>query len=259
MKKIYVIAIYALASIVLHAAGLAGAGLVGMSWQQEQAAGAAPANLPEGPQQEYVMLHLTAVVAEAAPVEAAPAETAPAETAPAEAAPAETAAADPVMPATPAVTSSPGPPETELPRVDRTFSVTPPDPRPARAPSAQAKPARPAAAQPRGKMSARTGGTPAFPGAGGQSMQRHAAVTNAPKPAYPPAARRQKLEGTVVVRIAVSAAGRAEGVWVEKSSGHAILDEAALGAARSTRFSPAQRNGTATADQVRRPYTFRLK
>jgi periplasmic protein TonB len=59
---------------------------------------------------------------------------------------------------------------------------------------------------------------------------------NAP-PRYPLLARRKGWEGTVVIEIHVSGSGRVEQARVEKSSGYAILDGAALGAIRSWRIA----------------------
>jgi len=49
---------------------------------------------------------------------------------------------------------------------------------------------------------------------------------------YPPEAVRRGLEGEVVVMLELDAAGRIVGASVASGSGHAILDEAALAAAR---------------------------
>ena len=49
---------------------------------------------------------------------------------------------------------------------------------------------------------------------------------------YPPEAVRRGLEGEVVVMLELDAAGRIVGASVASGSGHAILDEAALRAAR---------------------------
>lgn len=58
-------------------------------------------------------------------------------------------------------------------------------------------------------------------------------------PRYPPVAVRQGLEGQVVVRIRVSPEGRADATLVIKSSGHPMLDDAALEAVDRWQFDPA--------------------
>jgi protein TonB len=47
-------------------------------------------------------------------------------------------------------------------------------------------------------------------------------------PIYPPPAQRARIEGTVVLRLRVARTGRITNVEVVQSSGHAILDEAAV-------------------------------
>jgi protein TonB len=79
---------------------------------------------------------------------------------------------------------------------------------------------------------------------------------NAP-PRYPLIARRKGWEGTVVIELLVSDSGWVEEVRVEKSSGHALLDDAALGAVRNWRIAPNGRPDAATF-KFRVPVTFKL-
>lgn len=79
-----------------------------------------------------------------------------------------------------------------------------------------------------------------------------------PPPAYPRLARRRALEGTVWLLLEVAADGQPVAVRLEESSGHGILDDAALAAARGWRLAPATRNGAAEAGALRVPVTFRL-
>jgi protein TonB len=66
----------------------------------------------------------------------------------------------------------------------------------------------------------------------------------APPPPYPGAALRRKLTGTVKLRIHVDAAGLPLEVSVEESSGHELLDQAAVKTVRTRwRFVPALRDG----------------
>jgi protein TonB len=55
---------------------------------------------------------------------------------------------------------------------------------------------------------------------------------------YPVAARRRGLTGTVHLEIAIDATGRLSDVLLVRSSSHALLDDAALQAARSLRRVP---------------------
>lgn len=78
-------------------------------------------------------------------------------------------------------------------------------------------------------------------------------------PAYPFAARRRGIEGTVMLQIEVLPSGEAGRVEIAKSSGDESLDEAARDAAKLWRFSPAKKAGKPAADSVRVPYRFILQ
>lgn len=80
-----------------------------------------------------------------------------------------------------------------------------------------------------------------------------------PPPAYPSVARQRRLEGQVILRVQVTPAGRAGGVSVRRSSGHAVLDRAALAAVRGWRFKPALKDGVAVRARIDVPVTFRLR
>jgi len=79
-----------------------------------------------------------------------------------------------------------------------------------------------------------------------------------PQPSYPAMARRLGIEGLVLVRVRVSAAGIPEDVSVAQSSKNSALDEEALRAVRESRFEPARRGDTAVAHVVEVPIRFRL-
>lgn len=85
-----------------------------------------------------------------------------------------------------------------------------------------------------------------------------AAYLNNPRPAYPLAARRRGDQGTVYVRVLVTADGLAGNVALEKSSGHPSLDEAALSAVKSWRFVPARQGGQAVESPYVVPVVFKL-
>ena len=86
-----------------------------------------------------------------------------------------------------------------------------------------------------------------------------AASLNNPRPAYPLLAIRQGAQGQVLLLAEVLAEGRAGRIELEKSSGHALLDAAAMNAVRAWRFSPARKNGLLTVQTVRIPIHFNLK
>lgn len=85
------------------------------------------------------------------------------------------------------------------------------------------------------------------------------AATDAPRPPYPRAARQRGLQGVVMVRVAVSADGLPTEVFIKESSGHPMLDEAAVEAVRRWRFSPARSAGRAVAAAVEIPVRFALE
>jgi len=80
-----------------------------------------------------------------------------------------------------------------------------------------------------------------------------------PKPVYPSASRRLSEQGRVLLRVYVSADGRAEKVEVKTSSGFPRLDQSAEEAVSRWRFVPARRGDQAVAAWVQVPITFQLE
>lgn len=76
-------------------------------------------------------------------------------------------------------------------------------------------------------------------------------------PRYPAGLAKAGVEGMVILRVNVSAEGRATGVEVHQSSGHASLDEAAMARVREWRFAPAMKDGAPAAGEVLVPVEFR--
>lgn len=79
-----------------------------------------------------------------------------------------------------------------------------------------------------------------------------------PAPAYPTQSRRHRQEGAVLLGVEVSSDGRATRVEVEVSSGHSLLDEAALKAVRRWRFEPARLGDRPVDSRVQVPIRFQL-
>lgn len=77
-------------------------------------------------------------------------------------------------------------------------------------------------------------------------------------PIYPEQALKEGSTGVVVLVVDLKADGAVVGVRVDKSSGHAELDQAAMDAAVKWRFQPAMEAGRGVASQVRVPVEFRL-
>ena len=76
---------------------------------------------------------------------------------------------------------------------------------------------------------------------------------------YPSRARERGQEGKLEVSVSVSAVGKVTKVVLLSSSGHVLLDKAALKAVKRWRFKPAIHHGQAVAATVVVPYEFRLQ
>ena len=85
----------------------------------------------------------------------------------------------------------------------------------------------------------------------------YAGYLHNPAPDYPPAAQKRGLEGKVVLKVHVLASGQPDNVTVAKSSGHQILDEAALKAVTQWAFAPAHCGQTPIDGWVQVPLTFK--
>ncbi|MGZ8184461.1 MAG: energy transducer TonB [Methylobacter sp.] len=79
-----------------------------------------------------------------------------------------------------------------------------------------------------------------------------------PKPKYPGIATSRGWEGTVQLMVKVSAEGDSEEVTVQRSSGHDVLDEAAVEAVERWKFIPAKRGDTPVSSSVIVPINFIL-
>ncbi|MEW6591746.1 MAG: energy transducer TonB, partial [Pseudomonadota bacterium] len=80
-----------------------------------------------------------------------------------------------------------------------------------------------------------------------------------PKPPYPSISRRMGEEGEVRLRVQVDAAGNAQQVEIERSSGYPRLDQAALDTVKRWRFVPARQGEQAVAAAVIVPIQFTLR
>lgn len=79
------------------------------------------------------------------------------------------------------------------------------------------------------------------------------------EPEYPALARRRWQEGTVVLEALVTPEGTVGGLLVHQSSGHSLLDEAALKGVKGWRFVPGRRGTTPVAMKVLVPVRFGLR
>jgi periplasmic protein TonB len=80
-----------------------------------------------------------------------------------------------------------------------------------------------------------------------------------PPPEYPPAARRRGYAGTVMMEVFVDREGKVRDLRLVQSSGHAMLDRAAMRAVKGWMFEPARQGEEKVDMWVKVPLTFRLK
>jgi len=69
---------------------------------------------------------------------------------------------------------------------------------------------------------------------------------------------RLRETGTVMLKVQVSPSGQAESVAVNRSSGYARLDQAAINAVKRWRFIPAKQDNQPIAAWVLVPLVFKL-
>jgi protein TonB len=85
-----------------------------------------------------------------------------------------------------------------------------------------------------------------------------ASYLNNPRPAYPFAARRMGLQGKVVLNVEVLAEGLCGQANVHQSSGHEMLDNAALQTVKTWKFVPARHGGQTVTKWFKIPIQFSL-
>jgi len=165
----------------------------------------------------------------------------------------ETAAVSPTMPATPEV-EPPKPREEKAPEAERVEDSMPPDP------------AAPKLAEPepeREQMETPNIPPPAPPAPAVAPKQAKIDAPPKPhktiKPDYPKGARQRGEQGEVILEIRVNAAGNVDRVDIVSSCGFPELDEAAVRAARTARFTPAKSGGSPVASTARLKLDFKLK
>ena len=79
-------------------------------------------------------------------------------------------------------------------------------------------------------------------------------------PKYPSSSRRAGHEGTTIITFVVGTSGRVTSARITKSSGHAALDQAAISAVRTWRFTPARSGlGQTVPYTYKQSIPFRLK
>ena len=79
-----------------------------------------------------------------------------------------------------------------------------------------------------------------------------------PKPPYPPVSRSKGEQGTVLLKVCVSATGTVDSVDIAKSSGFVRLDRSANDTVERWRFHPARKGGNPVAMCYQLPIRFSL-
>ena len=79
------------------------------------------------------------------------------------------------------------------------------------------------------------------------------------QPDYPRTARRDKVEGRVMLDVHIGSRGRVGSVRVLNSSGSPLLDSTAIAAVKRWSFSPAMKNGKPVSSRVHVPFRFSLQ
>jgi protein TonB len=89
--------------------------------------------------------------------------------------------------------------------------------------------------------------------------ERKASATFRPRPRYPAALMRRRVEGAVIVRMRVDTTGKVISAVVVSSEPKGLFDDAAIDAARRYRFRPARKGGKAIPTTVEQRIVFRIK
>ena len=141
------------------------------------------------------------------------------------------------------------PPPVDHPPVSDAPSEAPPAPEPPPAPAESGPPGPPPPAAP----------PPIARPAPVIAAHEGANYLKNPRPPYPEVAMRHDWQGEVLLRVRVSPSGRADTIQIERSSGHDVLDEAAVEAVRGWAFVPSRQGGVALSGWVSVPIVFRLQ
>ncbi len=161
----------------------------------------------------------------------------------------------PALPTLPAPRTAPAPAAPTLPVPEVRIAET----TPVYAPPPAVVTAAPAAAPPVERTAIAVAVVPTPPAPAPRTLARDEVSYSVPPVlAYPLSSRRAREQGTAQVRLLVNAQGQPQQVQLVQSTGFDRLDEAALAAARATRFRPHLENGQPAAFWVVIPLAFEL-
>ncbi len=104
--------------------------------------------------------------------------------------------------------------------------------------------------------SARSGGRGALAGNGAGGIYVPVKYARCPAPAFPAEAKKTGIKGTVLLLVEVDEQGRPASVCIQRTSGHELLDAAALRTVRGWRFEPARVDGQAVSSRAEVPVRF---
>jgi protein TonB len=96
-------------------------------------------------------------------------------------------------------------------------------------------------------------------GDGGAKSSARPVYLDNPPPTYPMSARQKEQEGRVLLRVTIGDGGAVKDVKIKKTSGFAVLDDAALNAVKKWTFAPATIGGVKVEDTIDLPIVFSLK
>jgi len=103
-----------------------------------------------------------------------------------------------------------------------------------------------------------TGGGGGGGAGGGSALSRRPELVMLVPPVYPKDAEKNRVEGSVELRIHVTESGVVDEAEVVTSSGLPSMDDAAVKAAMKTRFRPAVKNGSRVPMWINYPIQFAL-
>ena len=83
----------------------------------------------------------------------------------------------------------------------------------------------------------------------------HKILEGNPKPPYPMAARKMRLQGTAIVQILVSKSGGIKEIVFQQRTGHSVLDQAIINTVKEWNIPAPEKEGWITLP----PFEFRLK
>ena len=90
-------------------------------------------------------------------------------------------------------------------------------------------------------------------------LDQRPSITRRVEPEYPTRARRMSIQGSVRVRLVVDSSGQPRNCEVVSATPDGHFEEAALKAAKNTRFAPGKLKGQPVNTLVELPFIFRLR